>query len=370
MRSRRGFTLIELLVVIAIIAVLIALLLPAVQAAREAARRSQCVNNLKQLGLAVHNYESGNQCFPGSTTFPTSQCQGWGWSFGWATSILPQMEQQSMFNALNFMNGTSGPAPGCPTTWMSNTTVGYSQLAALLCPSDGSDKRTQAPWGAVGYMGNYGGPAPIFRYTGTIVPFFTGPGSADLPGSSFTGRYLGPVKMSSISDGSSNTSLFSERLIGMPGSFVTSVKASDRIDAKRSVFTNTTTGQPVDQGSTGVTTAQSFAAACKALPGSAAPIATNTNGAVWIRGYPSHMGVGVYAHYGTPNTLSCADPADGNASYGGYYGTSPPNSNHPGGVNVCMSDGSVKFIKDTISQQAWWGLGTRAGGEVISSDAY
>jgi len=132
MRHRRGFTLIELLVVIAIIAVLIALLLPAVQAAREAARRSQCVNNLKQLGLAVMNYESNNDCLPASTTFPTSQAQGWGWSFGWATSILPQMEQQAMFNALNFMNGTSGPAPGAPTTWPANTTVGYSQIATLL----------------------------------------------------------------------------------------------------------------------------------------------------------------------------------------------------------------------------------------------
>jgi len=367
MRSRRGFTLIELLVVIAIIAVLIALLLPAVQAAREAARRSQCINNLKQIGLASMNYESANECLPASTTFPTSQCQGWGWSFGWATSILPQMEQQSMFNALNFMNGTSGPAPGCPTTWLANTTVGYSQLATLICPSDGSDKRTAAPWGSLGYMGNYGGPAPIFRFSGTIVPFFTGTNNGD---GTFTGKNLGPVKISSISDGTSNTTLFSERLIGMPGDFKTSVKARDRMDAKRSVFVNTVTGQPVDQGSNGVATAQAFVAACNSLPGTTAPNATNTNGNVWIRGYPSHLAVGVYVHYGTPNTLSCADPADTNSTFGGYYGTSPPNSNHPGGVNVCMSDGSVRFIKDSVSQQTWWGLGTRSGSEVISADSY
>jgi len=367
MRSRRGFTLIELLVVIAIIAVLIALLLPAVQAAREAARRSQCVNNLKQIGLASMNYESANDCLPASTTFPTSQCQGWGWSFGWATSILPQMEQQAMYNALNFMNGSSGPAPGCPTTWMANTTVGYAQIATLVCPSDGSDKRTSAPWGSLGYMGNYGGPAPLFRYTGTIVPFYTG---VNLGDGTLTGKYLGPVKISSISDGTSNTALFSERLIGMPGNFTSSVRPGDRQDAKRSVFPNTITGQPADQGGAGLTLAQNFLAACKALPNTTVPLATNTNGNVWIRGYPSHMGVGVYAHYGTPNTLACADNVATNESYGGYYGTSPPNSNHPGGVNMAMGDGSVRFIKDSISQQAWWGLGTRSGGEVISADAY
>jgi len=368
MRSRRGFTLIELLVVIAIIAVLIALLLPAVQAAREAARRSQCVNNLKQLGLAVHNYESGNGCFPGSTTFPTSQGQGWGWSFGWATSILPQMEQQAMFNALNFMNGTSGPGPGFATTWPSNTTVGYAQIATLLCPSDGSEKRTSAPWGSLSYMANYGGSAPINRFTGTMVPFYT-PSSPD-GGFTQNARYLGPVKMSGITDGSSNTSLFSERLIGMPGNFATTVSASSGEDAKRSVFKNTTTGQPVDQGNAGAAIAQSFAAACKSLPGSTLAAATNTNGNVWIRGYPSHLAVGVFVHYGTPNTLSCHDPADTNPTFGGYYGTAPPNSNHPGGVNICFADGSVKFVKDSVNQQTWWGLGTRNGREVISADAY
>src|SRR5437773_7169128 len=104
-RSPRGFTLIELLVVIAIIAVLIALLLPAVQAAREAARRAQCVNNLKQLGLAVHNYISANSNLPGMTSYPTAQNQSSGWSYAWPLFIMPHLEQQPLYNAFNFNAG-------------------------------------------------------------------------------------------------------------------------------------------------------------------------------------------------------------------------------------------------------------------------
>ncbi len=101
MRNRRGFSLIELLVVIAIIAVLIALLLPAVQAAREAARRAQCVNNLKQLGLAVHNYHDAHQSLPAQVLYLAANCTG-GWNPGWTLSILPGLEIQPMFNAFNF----------------------------------------------------------------------------------------------------------------------------------------------------------------------------------------------------------------------------------------------------------------------------
>src|SRR5689334_19263871 len=153
----RGFTLIELLVVIAIIAVLIALLLPAVQAAREAARRAQCVNNLKQMGLGVHNYLSSQGVFPPimgnwNLAAPATPLVGSGtWPLGWATSILPAMEQTQMYNALNYSNGAQDPP---------NTTITYSKVNFYVCPSE---SLKNGPWPGVtsfmSYAANFGGPA-------------------------------------------------------------------------------------------------------------------------------------------------------------------------------------------------------------------
>src|SRR5215213_8186435 len=145
-RVPAGFTLIELLVVIAIIGVLIALLLPAVQAAREAARRVQCTNNLKQLGLALHNYESANgivvmqSMYPAGNYPPTKSHTTGGASYGWTVALLPFLEQAPLFNAFNFSayvwnTGVKEAHPGA------NTTVGYTQLGSLLCPSDGAPAR-------------------------------------------------------------------------------------------------------------------------------------------------------------------------------------------------------------------------------------
>ena len=162
MKRNRGFTLIELLVVIAIIAVLIGLLLPAVQAAREAARRAQCVNNLKQLGLAVHNYISTYSIFPMQCNYTTSETQDQGFSWSWCVAILPEIEQQALYNAMNFSLGNLRVPRRRP--------AGYTQLATLICPSETAGQRPGYPWGTTNYVGNYGGPGQIMPYSGTIIP--------------------------------------------------------------------------------------------------------------------------------------------------------------------------------------------------------
>ncbi len=230
-RRRFGFTLIELLVVIAIIAVLIALLLPAVQSAREAARRSQCTNNLKQLGLAVHNYISTYNVLPLQTMYPTAANLSWGWSYGWPLAILPNLEQGVMFNAFNFSTGLFGNSSSNSIAKLGNTTVAYMQLSTLICPSDGTRVRPQNPYGATNYMGNQGGPGAVQSFTGTIVPcggtWIQGWGDA---------QNMGPIGVENIRDGTSNTGLFSERLLGV-NSGPAIVIAS--IDARRAVFNGT-----------------------------------------------------------------------------------------------------------------------------------
>jgi len=366
MRNKsRGFTLIELLVVIAIIAVLIALLLPAVQAAREAARRSQCVNNLKQLGLAVHNYVSQNNVLPLQSMYPASADVSWGWSYGWPLGLLPNMEQTTMYNAFNFSTGFFGNAAG-NTFQQGNTTVAYVQIATLICPSDGVRRRPQAPYGTTNYVGNMGGPGVINWMTGTIVPngsFISGWGDS--------GNF-GPVGLEAVRDGTSNTALFSERLVGINGSPPVRL---DSTDAKRGIF-NVGTGGGAKTGNAG---ALAFIGACKSLPGSTMSGSgtdgySDRSGYVWCASYPWHVVVNDYTHFGGPNMPACQNPATeyfGSwLTFGGPTHSAPPTSNHPGGVNVCFSDGSVRFVKDQVNLPTWWALGTRNGGEVVSSDAY
>jgi prepilin-type N-terminal cleavage/methylation domain-containing protein/prepilin-type processing-associated H-X9-DG protein len=360
-KKSSGFTLIELLVVIAIIGVLIALLLPAVQAAREAARRAQCTNNLKQLGLAAHNYVSQNQVLPLQSMYPASADVSWGWSYGWPLALLPNLEQQTMFNAWNFSTGMFGNAsPSTYFTWP-NTTVEYLQLSSLICPSDGSRRRPAAPIAATNYVGNMGGPGVIAEMTGTIVPngsFISGWGDA---------QNFGPIGIENIRDGSSNTALFSERLIGINGGPTIRL---DSVDGKRAIF-NTSVGGAYHSGTAG---AIQFIGGCKSLPGATTSINSWGNGAYWFASYPWHVAINDYNHFGSPNSISCQNPA---TEYFGSWLTfvgpshsAPPSSNHPGGVNVGMADGSVKFVKDAVAYQTWWGLGTRNGGETISGDAY
>ncbi|OJW10925.1 MAG: prepilin-type N-terminal cleavage/methylation domain-containing protein [Planctomycetales bacterium 71-10] len=361
---RRGFTLIELLVVIAIIAVLIALLLPAVQSAREAARRAQCVNNLKQLGLAAHNYVAQGNVLPMGDLFPAGSNAtvmgikgngGDSWSYAWTVGLLPFIEQQPLFNAFN--SSFSWIDPGTNVMGI-NTTVCFTQLAAYLCPSDGAGERPQPPNGATNYMGNWGGPGEIRTFSGTCLSPFWGD-SANAPTTNAIG-------LESITDGTSNTALFSERMLGIKDK--KDVRPGSGALAKRAAFP-AGVAVTLNNATPGTPTTLALLAACKSLPPTTLGNA-EFNGRLWIVGYPWNYVVSRYNHVGAPNSLTCYASNSFAGPDGSAQDSLPPTSNHSGGVNVGMADGSVKFIKDSVSLPTWWALGTRNGGEVISSDAY
>ena len=354
MPHRRGFTLIELLVVIAIIAVLIALLLPAVQAAREAARRAQCVNNLKQLGLAAHNYLSSQGCFPAKSMPNNANCTGC-WSLSWGDSILGQIEQTQMYNALNFnFEMTNG----------ANTTVGYSLLPTLLCPSDNITARPANPWAPLNYHANVGGPGSVSEWSGVIVP-----GTNPWYNNS---NNQGAVSTQSVTDGTSNTAMWSECLIGIndPGTGFGNLVLRSDPRAVRAMFLVSMSLTP-DQGPQGGTQAQQFALACANIPGTQQSLGTRNVGCHWNLGMAYALPNNAYTHVNAPNTPRCTYSNSQDPTYWcGTLCSVAPTSNHPGGVNVCFADGSVKFIKNSVSLPTWWALGTRNLGEVISSDSY
>ncbi len=373
----KGFTLIELLVVIAIIAVLIALLLPAVQAAREAAQRAQCINNLKQLGLAVHNYHQSFNCLPAENMFlgPTGG-SGWGWNASWAVFLLPNLEQIPLYNAYNF---SVEPADAFQPI---NGTVTYSALSVFTCPSDDLKQRPNNPWAPTNYVANHGGPGTIRMWSGTIVEFYTVDTLANQGGAIGQGWWgadsnLGFFGFEALTDGTSNTGLFSEKLKSIPAG--SPMPYAGQSNAKRGIFV-TANISPVcggisppcgPPGTNFLQNAVSSVQGCQAIPGTQQADPTSwLNGFSWAIGYEWHTVVNSYHHYNTPNKLTCLNPSDPGGLWGGSAGMSTANSNHPGGVNVCFTDGSVKFLKDSVAYNTWWALGTRNGGEVLSADAY
>jgi prepilin-type N-terminal cleavage/methylation domain-containing protein/prepilin-type processing-associated H-X9-DG protein len=357
---RRGFTLIELLVVIAIIAVLIALLLPAVQAAREAARRAQCVNNLKQLGLSVHNYISTNNCFPPlvgnfNTVGGGPPVNGGAWPLGWAVDLLPNMEQQPLFNSANFSFGASD-AP--------NTTVTYTKVNSLVCPSE---SQTAGPWVATSwanYCANFGGPASISAWSGPFVPM----GTSNVGTSSgYTNGNTGTVGIQSVTDGTSNTCMLSEKLIGLSTPASGGVYPGSSTQSRRVIFQVSSVTVTNDGGS--AAQALQFMQACQNIPSTQASLGNNAwSGACWSGAHTGTLNFNAYDHVNTPGGMSCVD---GNANQpGDNTDALTANSNHSGGVNAGMADGSVRFIKSTINYTTWWALGSRNLGEILSSDSY
>jgi prepilin-type N-terminal cleavage/methylation domain-containing protein/prepilin-type processing-associated H-X9-DG protein len=320
---KRGFTLIELLVVIAIIAVLIALLLPAVQQAREAARRTQCKNNLKQLGIALHSYHETARAFP-NAAFPSGGNTGF---FSWQNAsmqvmLLPYIEQGTLYNQYNF-NVKAHGGNGTPD----NDALCKRTIPAFLCPSDAMPK---APGG-----NNYGGSL------GSCAPW----GSTAVADNNGAFSYCHSLSVASMLDGTSNVIMMGE--IGI-SNVLGNVKAN-----VSQPFTN-----PAGISS-GFTLAQVNA---WATLGTASAGNDKNAGLYWHEGI---IGMSLFNTLLPPNSAFYNISASGGGEMDGQ-GMIAARSYHKGGVHVMLADGSVRFISDNIDWQTYQYLGHRADGNAIA----
>ncbi len=350
---KRGFTLIELLVVIAIIAVLISLLLPAVQSAREAARRIQCTNNLKQLGIALHNYEGIYGGFPPGCitglwpTDPTVPAAFYRW--GALAFLTPLLEQTNVFNALNFsfplyLHTSTFPGTGIAPP---NTTVVGTMVGLFLCPSDRMQKITTTD-------GFYGAAGRDFAPSNYDFCAGDGANGGDIttPDGSFRVNIM--TRVAEVTDGLSNTAFGSESLLGSGGAD-TIPNTPGLAPSAALLFLNAAW-----QGTAIATINLTNCLAAKSL-------STERMGS-WVDGTYTY---GLYDHHYTPNStsLDCITvlhDAQGN-NLALSMGWKAARSWHPGGANVLFGDGSVHFMKNSIDSSTWAAVGTRAGGEVYSS---
>jgi len=370
---RRAFTLIELLVVIAIIAVLIALLLPAVQSAREAARRAQCVNNLKQIGLAMFNYESSVGSFPPTTILvpsPTGSPGSWAFESSWSAfaRVSPFLEQGALYNAINFSLTYSDPK---------NLTVANMPLNIMFCPSDpGShidDGYTNPTFYATTSYGTCDGDWYVWSVNWGSTNS-VGPRNSAM----FGPNYARTIAM--ITDGTSNTLAVSEGYIGHPQ--MRSCLSTPSVPSDASVGTWSPTNVPAP-GPNSVAALISLIASCgtgssKIKAGGPIGHTRWVNGGVYYSGFttampPNSPVTAVSRATGSPITGRTVpmdwDSVDENDG-GPTYMSLSASSYHSGGVNTLFADGSVRYIKNSVSPVTWRSLGTIAGGEVISADQY
>jgi prepilin-type N-terminal cleavage/methylation domain-containing protein/prepilin-type processing-associated H-X9-DG protein len=340
-RRTRAFTLIELLVVIAIIAILIGLLLPAVQKVREAASRLKCQNNLKQLGLALQNYEGVNQGFPsaywfkdweGNAALPAAQRVPFA-HFRWSSlaQLTPYLEQTAVYNKIDLNVPMICGAGGLPETggqayavFLQNREALQAVIPTFLCPADtqrgvitGSGLQSK---GASNYMASAGAVADASVGDGLFYQ-------------------NSKTRVTDVTDGTSNTVAFSESILGSTVATPTGDVRDEYEDVNNLPLT-----------------------ACNEDP-------TNLSAYQGTRRYDRNFmwadgayNAGLYNHLRQPNDrrMDCVRH--------NTPGLKAARSRHAGGVNVCLGDGSVRFVSDSISPQTWAAVGTRAGGEVVGSD--
>jgi prepilin-type N-terminal cleavage/methylation domain-containing protein/prepilin-type processing-associated H-X9-DG protein len=364
-RGRLGFTLIELLVVIAIIAVLIALLLPAVQAAREAARRSQCVNNLKQMGLALQNYHSAIGSFPIGQAFAQTTAGSFGGN-PWSShaQMLANLEQQAIFNAINFV---FAPATSTNLAFSVNSTVLMTTVRLFNCPSDGISPSTAS--GNLYFNCNYQGS------TGTTIEAIGTTAQQSVTIQPTTGIFAfdDPVlhgvpvySMANVTDGSSHTIAYSEHLVGGGTTNFT--------DSRRTSFEGITQVGAVAALDAWPLSTQVVQAmmSCSAFAQKSMVSQTGGDtdgGASWSAGFAGATLFNTITPPANPQYAwaSCESTTGVTYAHAGFINVT---SNHPGGANYCFADGSVHFLKSSISIPTYWSLGTRANGEVLSADSY
>ena len=335
-RSRLGFTLVELLVVIAIIGILVALLLPAIQAAREAARRSQCTNNLRQLAIAALNYESGKKVLPLGRSVGKDADDKSYIHWGFLSYTLPYIEEQAVYDKIDF-KVTGKTVDDFPE-------VCKSQPQGFLCPSDYEDQMNgdcgQEGYGRTNSRGSGGSDTgEMFATTGTIS-------DREQNNGIFVANVQ--VKLKQVTDGTSKTAMFSEMMKG---------------DGNRNIITSPSDWfvKAAASGIKGV----NYAPQCAdTLP------ATGTSqfhcaGRNWVRG---DYATSRYNHVMPPNGKSCFRTAGGTATQvneaGGAHTAS---SRHPGGVNYACADGSTRFATNDTDVLVWQAIGSRNGNETLEN---